>query len=560
MQAIPDGVIIYDAHWRIADANDAIRKLMGWSDDVIGMHVTEVMAHSKATFEGNLPAPADLVAELESRTLERRVIEIKMIGADGRHYTMRRSQAPIHDNLGDIFAFVVVYHDVTEQAADLERIEAEVIARTAELAQRNKALQEAQAAQQLESARMQLLIERLPSGIMLISADGSRINLINQQAIELLQHLQLISVNTPSENGVQQAVSFPSSDTNIETFLRSLPFYGASGSIVPYEEQPLFRALHKGEASEAELHVIEPDGQTLFLLVNAAPLRTSDGTISNTVLVWHDITQLKALERAREDFFTTMAHELKTPLANIRAHLSALQAQDLQWSPQEQRAFLLTADEQVERLVGMINQFLDASRVEAGALRLELEPILLPEMFEDLQDRLEALISSSQRQLQINSPLDLPAVLADYELIMSVLINLLSNAFRYAPEGDTVLLEAEPVFAASARRNSRPTGVEVRVSDRGPGISQELQAELFTRFSTFAAQRRPDADRPGQPVAGKRRSSRRWSPATGLGLYISRGIIEAHGSQLRLQSNPGEGAIFAFTLAAASPANKKIEQ
>jgi signal transduction histidine kinase len=208
----------------------------------------------------------------------------------------------------------------------------------------------------------------------------------------------------------------------------------------------------------------------------------------------------------------------------------------------------------------MINQFLDASRVEAGALRLELEPILLPEMFEDLQDRLEALISSSQRQLQIHAPPDLPAVLADYELIMSVLTNLLSNAFRYAPEGDTVLLEAEPVFAASAQRNSPPIGVEVRVSDQGPGISQELQAELFTRFSTFAAQRRPAADRPGQPAAGKRRGTRRWSPATGLGLYISRGIIEAHGSQLRLQSNPGEGATFAFTLAVASPANNKIEQ
>src|SRR3989442_8021621 len=94
----------------------------------------------------------------------------------------------------------------------------------------------------------------------------------------------------------------------------------------------------------------------------------------------------------------------------------------------------------------MINHFLDASRVEAGALRLELEPILLPEMFEDLQERLEALIASSQRRFVGKIPLNLPALHADYELIMSVLTNLLSKTFPPAPEGDIVLPEAQPLF------------------------------------------------------------------------------------------------------------------
>src|SRR6266571_3636154 len=265
--------------------------------------------------------------------------------------------------------------------------------------------------------------------------------------------------------------------------------------------------------------------------------------------------QVKTLERAREDFFTTLAHELKTPLANIRAHLSALQADDFKWSPEAQHNFLETADEQVERLVGMINHFLDASRIEAGALRLELEPILLPEMIEDLQERLEALITSSHRRFDIQVPSDLPAVQADYELIMSVLTNLLSNAFRYAPEGDTVRLEAEPLFDPS---NDQTAEIEIRVIDRGPGITEERQAELFTRFSTFAALRRPTAERPGQPIVGTQRSNLRWSPATGLGLYISRGIIEAHGSELRLKSYPGEGATFAFTLGVASSISSEV--
>ncbi len=555
MQAIPDGVIIYDARWRVIDINHAIRNLLGWTDDVIGMHVSEALARSTAIFPPNSPAISDLVEELERFPYEKRVDEFKIQGADGHYYSIRRSKAPIQDELGNIFAFVVVYHDVTEQAAARERIESEVVARTAELAQRNEALQEAQEALELESARLELLLGRLPSGVLLISANDNRIILSNHLATELLQRMGSIPSNgsSPYSDDLDAAAK-ETVGMNIEELLRGVMVYGVSGSTLPYEEQPLFLALHKGETSEAELHLTASDGQTLFLLAKAAPLRANDGTITNAVLVWQDITKLKTLERSREDFFTTMAHELKTPLANVRAHLSALQAKDLLWSTEAQLDFLKTADEQVNRLVEMINNFLDASRVEAGALRLEREPILLPEMVEDLQDRLEALISSSHRQLEINVPIDLPAVSADYELITSVLTNLLSNAFRYAPEGDIVRLEAELVYD---QYDEQPIGVELRVIDRGPGITEERQAELFTRFSTFANLRRPAADRPGQPMDVRRTGTARWSATTGLGLYISRGIIEAHGSTLRLQSSPGQGAVFAFTLPLANPIRKE---
>ena len=175
-------------------------------------------------------------------------------------------------------------------------------------------------------------------------------------------------------------------------------------------------------------------------------------------------------------------------------------------------------------------------------------------MLEDLEERLEALISSSGRELIIRLPARLPAVMGDYELIMGVLTNLLSNAFRYAPPGDAVRLEVELICEAGERE---PSAVELRVVDRGPGISQEQQAALFTRFSTFAEMSRPARDRPGQPTE-KRLGGGRWSPATGLGLYISRGIIEAHGSTLTVKSNPGEGASFGFRLRVASTAKKEI--
>jgi PAS domain S-box-containing protein len=550
MQAIPDGVIIYDSRWRVVEANQSIRKVLGWKTDVVGLHIIEALASSTAIFSQDYKSNVNFVSELDRRARERHVDEVKIIGADGKHYTLSRSYAPIHDELGNIFASVVIYHDNTEQVAARERIEAEVIHRTAQLARRNAALEIARAEQDLSSARMKLLLERLPSGVMLISAEDKSISIINRQATQILQNMGLpLEPSYDLDEATKNAVG-----GNAEALFRLSSVYTPSGSPVPYEQHPLALALDQGEASEAELHAIQPDRQRIYLLVSAAPLRASNGPITSAVLVLHEITRLKTLERAREDFFTTMAHELKTPLANIRAHVSALLAEDLQWSGEAQRDFLQSADEQVERLVGMINHFLDASRVEAGALRLELEPILLSEMLEDMEERLEALIASSGRHLEIKMPAYVPAVMADYELIMSVLTNLLSNAFRYAPEGDTVLLELDTVFAPEYQS---PVGVELRVTDRGPGMSTEQQAALFTRFSTFAAMSRPAIDRPGQPTVERRRGSARWSPATGLGLYISRGIIEAHGSKLTLKSSPGEGASFAFILAVAGNSNRE---
>lgn len=549
MQAIPDGVIIYDARWRVAEANSAIRRLMGWSQDVIGLPIHEALAHSSVTYLDRSPSVEGMVAELERHPLERSVDEFKMIGADGQQYAIRRSKAPIRDEQGHIFAYVVVYHDVTEQVTARESIEAQVIARTAELAQRNKALEDAREALALEHARLDLLLARMPSGVILVSANDQRIIVSNRQATRLLQQIRARRSPVPiSEFDDLDILSEPIIGEDIEELLRDIEIYGPDAAVLPYEKQPLYLALHQGKASEAELHLTLDNDQPLYLLVNAAPLRANDGTITNVVLVLQDITRVKALERTREDFFTTMAHELKTPLANIRAHLSALQARDYTWSTEEQMEFLRTADEQVERLVGMINHFLDASRVEAGALRLELEPVLLPELFEEVQERLEALIATSNRRLEIRIEPDTPAVLADYEMIISVLVNLLSNAFRYAPEGDAVRLEADILYNSA---DEKPSGVELRVVDRGSGITPEQQAMLFTRFSTFAAARRPDAGRPGQPEA-QVSGGERWSQATGLGLYISRGIIEAHGSTLKLRSAPGEGTTFSFVLGVVS--------
>lgn len=538
MQAMPDGVIIFDPRWRVAEANSAIYTLLGWSDNVIGLPITQALKQSTAIFFEDIVHLEALIPELERRAREGIVNEFKMIGANKKTYIIRCTYTPIQDEIGDIFAFIVVYHDVTEQVEARERIEAEVVERTKELAQRNMALQLAKVAQETERSRLELLLERLPSGVLLVSAQDNSIITINQHAIQLLQRLGM-----PPEMDGTGIVG-----QNAEYLLRPIKMYDASDTFLPQNKRPLYIALKNGKANEAELHMQDRDGKTIYIFASAAPLRTGDGTISSAVFVYSEITTIKKLEQARDDFFTTMAHELKTPLANVRAQLSALLAQDVQWSHEEQYAALQMADEQVERLISAVNRTLEASRIEVGALHPRLETVLLPELFEDLEERLAALIASSHHSLRIVYPKALPAVRADYELIMSVLMNLLSNAFRYVPEGDSVLLEAKATFAPQDILQRYPLGVNLCVSDNGPGISQEQQKLLFTRFSTLATTNRAKQNHTGQ--AHREREAK--NSTTGLGLYISRGIVEAHGSKLTLISSPGHGASFAFTLPVAA--------
>ncbi|GCE46423.1 PAS domain S-box-containing protein [Thermosporothrix hazakensis] len=530
MSAIPDGVVIYDPRWRIAEANPAARQLFGWTDDVIGLPITEALTRSTSRFTIEGLDQPDFIAQLEQRALAHQSDEIKLTNAAGQDYTLRCSYTPIRDEPGDIFAFITIYHDISQEAAARERVEEEVRQRTAELAQRNRALKKARSELKSANERMQVLLAHLPSGVIVVGAADHTINLINNRGIELLRKMGTpLGPHTDPARARKKVIGL-----SVEQVFRSLQMYNASGEFVPFEQRPMYRALFDGEACEDELYMHTPDGRTMHMLVNAAPFFDSDGAITDAVVVLHDISRTKALERAREDFFNTIAHELKTPLANIRAHLTALLARDLQWSLEEQYRFLQTADEQVERLVRMVNQLLDASRVEAGALRLDVEPILLAEMIEDLQERLEALIATSQRGLRVSLPPHLPAVQGDYELIMSVLMNLLSNAFRYAPEGDNVYLKVEPITEPGS---TTPHAVTLHVIDHGPGIAAEQLKTLFSRFSTSLYS--------GEQA---RRGGYRWSPGTGLGLYISQGILEAHQSRLHVESSPGQGAHFSFTL------------
>ncbi|MEU7524086.1 ATP-binding protein, partial [Kitasatospora aureofaciens] len=220
-----------------------------------------------------------------------------------------------------------------------------------------------------------------------------------------------------------------------------------------------------------------------------------------------EVEPIKAADRMRTALLAAVSHDLRTPLAAARASVGSLRSPDVEFSPEDQAELLATADESLVKLTRLVDNLLDMSRLQAGALTLHLAPTSLEEMLVRAMDSL----SDPQAPIQ---PLDLdtaPAVLADPPLLERVLANVITNALRHNAPGAPVLVTA----------SHHADLVEVRVIDRGPGIAPEDRDRVFLPF-----QRLGDTDN---------------TTGVGLGLALSRGLAEAMGGSLEVEDTPGGG-------------------
>ncbi|HEY7477582.1 MAG TPA: ATP-binding protein [Actinomycetota bacterium] len=235
--------------------------------------------------------------------------------------------------------------------------------------------------------------------------------------------------------------------------------------------------------------------------------------------------ELENLERTRRDLVANVSHELKTPIAAIRAHLENLLDGVERPDPRTLEVMLV----QTERLGRLVEQLLDLSRLESGEMPLERRSVDV----DDVVSRVISEISVSRHagDLTINReiPEDLPPLDADPERLHQVLFNLVDNAVRFTPPGGEVTIGAE-------RRDGR---VEVRVSDTGVGIAPEHLPRLFERFYRVDPSRSRD------------------DGGTGIGLAIARSVVEAHGGHIRAASEPGRGSTFTFDLPVATAVSRR---
>jgi two-component system phosphate regulon sensor histidine kinase PhoR len=258
-------------------------------------------------------------------------------------------------------------------------------------------------------------------------------------------------------------------------------------------------------------------------LLRATTERLSEGGPWSAMAVLHDVTEVRRAEQMRRDFVANVSHELRTPLASIKAVLETLEAGAIS-DPAAARDFLSRAETEVDRLTNMLTDLLELSRIESGAGG-EPEPVDIGGAATDAVERLRSQAIRGEIALTCEVEAGLPLVAGDSERIERALINLIENAIKFTPPGGHIDVHA----------SRREDWVAIEVSDDGAGIDDRDLPRIFERFYK--------ADR-----------ARVRGGGTGLGLAIARHIVEGHGGRIRVESEPGVGSTFAFTLPAATGA------
>jgi signal transduction histidine kinase len=260
-----------------------------------------------------------------------------------------------------------------------------------------------------------------------------------------------------------------------------------------------------------------PNKQPLPVGITYAPLFSSEGTLLNVIATVRDITHFREAEELKSTFVSVISHELKTPVALIKGYVGTLRREDVKWDREIVQDSLAVIEEEADRLTGLIENLLDATRLQAGTLSLSQSDVLLPALAERMATRFQT--QTDRHTIVTDFPDNCPVILGDETRLEQVFSNLLSNAIKYSPKGGEIRITG----------NVHSKYVVVCVSDQGPGIATEDIPHVFDRFY-----RAPDASRN--------------TKGAGLGLFLARAVIEAHGGRIWVDPKPGEGARICFSL------------
>jgi signal transduction histidine kinase len=296
-------------------------------------------------------------------------------------------------------------------------------------------------------------------------------------------------------------------------------FTAADGRPLAPEDAPVTRALAGETVLGAHLRVVSPSSAERWLLASSAAVRAPDNRVAGAVLTLSDESAVHALEDARDDLLRMISHDLRTPLSAVytQAHLLRQAAQDPAKVSDRARAIVRSC----ERMSTMIHDLVETTLLEAGQLQLAPIPVDLASLLPELVERLRGGLEVDRVALELEP--GLPPLLADPARLERILTNLLSNALKYSPGQAPVTVAVGPEDGGAA--------VGIAVSDRGVGIAPEDLAHVFDRYYRARGARRPEG--------------------LGLGLYITRLLVEAHRGRIEAVSALGQGSTFRIHLPAA---------
>jgi len=248
----------------------------------------------------------------------------------------------------------------------------------------------------------------------------------------------------------------------------------------------------------------------------------------------HLFEQVKTANEAKSEFMSTASHELKIPMTSIKGYAKLIQMGAAGALTDQQQEFLGVITNNIDRMDRLVSDLLDVSRIEAGRIRLQLEDVQISNVISDVIETIKTQIEKKKLHLDLKVDGNLPQIRADYGRMVQIVTNLVSNAYKYTPEGGNITVIARPY-------NGNMEGVLVTIKDTGFGISEEDQARLFTTFFRSSDQNIRD------------------EPGTGLGLSITKKMIESHGGELNFESEYGKGSSFTFTIPLVSQIPPGVE-
>jgi PAS domain S-box-containing protein len=259
------------------------------------------------------------------------------------------------------------------------------------------------------------------------------------------------------------------------------------------------------------------DDGTISVGITYAPILSPENKLLSIVANMRDISKFKEAEELKSTFISIISHELRTPVALIKGYVGTLRREDAQWDPKIVRDSLAVIEEEADRLTGLIDNLLDASRLQAGALVLNLSEVEIDHLAKQVAQRFQ--IQTDKHRIEVDFPSDFPCIMVDEERLNQVINNLISNAVKYSTEGGKIII----------RGKVRREDVLICVIDEGPGIAKGDIPHVFDRFyrSSDAAQKTKGA---------------------GLGLYLAKAVVEAHGGNIWIENQAEKGTSICFTL------------
>ncbi len=350
---------------------------------------------------------------------------------------------------------------------------------------------------------MQAAIDSLPDPVAIFNVEGNLQN-VNHAAETLLG----LKTDTGSKEPLKNVNA---STRSVLERIRSHVLSG-KGTFVP-----------RGFEDAVQLATLLGDR---YFLPRGAPVYETRGVIVGATVILQDVTRLRRFEELKNDLVATVAHEFRTPLTSLRMAVHLCTEQVAGPLTDKQAELLHTAREDCDRLQGMVDDLLDMSRIESGRVELYPLPTEAASLITAAVDEYKAEADAKGVSLDARVSTPEASVLADRERIGHVFSNLLGNAVRYTPKGGSITVGAEVANGA----------VRFTVADTGTGIPQDYQDRIFEKFFQV----------PGSESKG-----------TGLGLYIAKEIVRGHGGDIGVNSKPGGGSTFWFTLPRATSSAAK---